>query len=84
MAKSRSRSSTPKRTLAMQAREFICVGCNSTVFTFSDSEPERDRCYNCTFIKRVADTPEQEAELRKLLDCEWQEREDSDDNSGVR
>jgi len=31
----------------------------------------------------VADTPEQEAELRKLLDCEWQERED-DDHSGVR
>ena len=67
----------------MLPREFICVGCNAHVFSYSDNS-ERDRCYNCAFIKRVADTPEQEAELRKLLGCEWQEREDSDDNSGVR
>jgi hypothetical protein len=67
----------------MQAREFTCIGCNARVFSYSDIS-DRDRCYNCTFIKRVADTPQQEAELRKLLGCEWQEREDSDDNSGVR
>ena len=66
----------------MLPREFVCVDCNAMVFSYSD-DTGRDRCYNCTFIKRVADTPEQEAELRKLLDCEWQERED-DDHSGVR
>lgn len=64
-------------------REFICVGCNAQVFSYSDVS-DRDRCYNCTFILRVAESAEQEAELRKLLGCEWQEREDSDDNSGVR
>lgn len=60
--------------------EFVCADCNAHVFSYS-GDTSRDRCYNCAFIKRVADTPEQEAELRKLLGCEWQER--SDDHSGV-
>lgn len=63
--------------------EFICVGCNATVFSYVGDD-KRDRCYNCSFVARVADTPEQEAELRKVLGCEWQEREDGDGNSGVR
>jgi hypothetical protein len=66
----------------MLPREFVCVGCNARVFSYSD-DASRDHCYNCTFVLRVADTPEQEAELRKLLGCEWQEAED-DDHSGVR
>jgi hypothetical protein len=67
----------------MPPREFICEDCNVQVFSYSDEARERTRCYNCAFIKRVADTPEQEKELRALLGCERQEREDSDDNSGV-
>jgi hypothetical protein len=67
----------------MLPREFVCSDCNCHVYSYSE-EPQRERCYNCAFIKRVADSPEQEAELRKVLGCERQEREDSDDNSGVR
>jgi hypothetical protein len=69
--------------LETHPREFICVGCNSTVFSYG-GDAGRDRCYNCTFVKRVAETAEQEAELRKLLGCEWEEREDRDGHSGVR
>ena len=61
----------------MRPHEFICVGCNADVYSYGGVS-DRDRCYNCTFVLRVAETPEQEAELRKLLGCEWQEREDGD------
>jgi hypothetical protein len=68
----------------MPLPEFICIDCNAHVFVYSgDSGVVRERCYNCAFIRRVADSPEQEAELRKVLGCERQEREAEDDNSGV-
>lgn len=65
-------------------RSFICADCQALVWDFSgDPDMSRDKCYNCTFVRRIADSPEQEAELRELLGCELQEPEVSDDNPGV-
>ena len=62
-------------------RSFVCADCQSMVFDYSgDKDASRDRCYNCIFVMRVAGGVEQEAELRKILDCERRER---DDHSGV-
>ena len=62
-------------------RSFVCRDCQSQVFDFSgDKDMSRDLCYNCMFVMRVAHSAEQEAELRKLLDCE---RRGPDANSGV-
>lgn len=59
--------------------QFVCLDCNAHVVVWG-GDASRDRCYNCTFIRRVCDTPEQVAEMRKTLGCEWQDR---DDNPGV-
>lgn len=62
-------------------RSFVCVDCQSLVFDYSgDEKSSRDKCYNCVFVSRVAHDAVQEAQLRKLLDCE---RREPDDHSGV-
>lgn len=53
--------------------QFVCRDCNTDVVSWG-SDPLRETCYNCQFIRRVCDTPEQKAEMRKMLGCEWQER----------
>lgn len=73
MEKRPSRSSTPRLVKSMP-HEFVCVSCNSDVISYGDDD-KRVRCYNCSFIQRVAESPEQEAKLRKLLGCEWEERD---------
>lgn len=63
--------------------EFVCLDCNAHVVTWGGNR-ERDRCYNCTFVRRVCDTPEERAEMRKILGCELYEREnDGNENSSV-
>lgn len=51
--------------------EFVCIDCGFYVVSWG-GDKLRDRCYNCSFIRRVCDTPEQEAEMRKVLGCERQ------------
>lgn len=58
-----------------RAHQFVCRDCNADVVSWGDDQ-SRDLCYNCTFIRRVCDTPEQKAEMRKLLGCEWQDRDE--------
>lgn len=58
------------------AHQFVCADCNIDVVVWG-GDASRDLCYNCTFIRRVCDTPEQQAEMRKVLGCERVER-DSD------
>lgn len=80
MGKRRSELSTPRREKGME-RNFVCVDCQAMVFDFSgDADVLRDKCYNCTFVSRVADSAEHEAELRRVLGCERRER---DGNCGV-
>ena len=80
MANRKSRSSTPKLAKSME-REFVCRDCQAMVYDFAgDPETLRDRCYNCMFVMRVSHDAEQEARLRKILNCE---RREPDANSGV-
>lgn len=55
-----------------EPRVFICADCQAHTVSWG-GDPSRDCCYNCTFVRRVCDTPEQEAEMRKILGCERQE-----------
>lgn len=61
---------------------FVCVDCQSMVhiFDYDTIDMSRNKCYNCMFVTRVAGSAEQEAELRRVLDCE---RREPDDNPGV-
>lgn len=75
-----SLSSIPRSEKKME-HSFRCVDCQALVYDFSgDVDVSRDKCYNCMFVMRVADSAEQEAALRKTLNCE---RREPDDNSGV-
>lgn len=74
MANRKSRLSIPKSETPMVERSFVCRDCQSLVYDWSgDPEPLRDKCYNCMFVTRVSHDAEQEARLRKLLDCERRE-----------
>lgn len=62
-------------------RSFVCADCQAMVHDFSgDLDLSRDKCYNCLFVTRVADSAEHEAELRRVLNCE---RREPDGHSGV-
>jgi hypothetical protein len=52
-----------------QPIEFICADCKSHVFSYGGN-PYATRCYNCTYIRNMDLSPEREAEMRRILDCE--------------
>lgn len=60
----------------MLPREFVCLDCKAHVFSYG-GDPTAERCYNCTFIRGLELTPEKETELRKVLDCELCEADES-------
>lgn len=61
----------------MLPREFICLDCKAHVFNYGGGEDRGDRCYNCHFILGLELAPETEAELRRMLDCELREADES-------
>ena len=61
----------------MLPREFICADCKALVFSYAADRDQRDRCFNCDFIRGLELAPETEAELRRVLDCELRETDES-------
>lgn len=57
----------------MEPREFICDDCKSWVFSYSPDQTLDDLCHNCRLIRGLELSPEQEAEMRKVLNCERME-----------
>jgi hypothetical protein len=60
--------------------EFICADCKSTVFSYGGPDTQT-RCANCEVVAEMREerglTPEDEAELRKLLGCELPKGEEA-------
>lgn len=67
----------------MLPREFVCVDCKAHVYNYGGGEDRGDRCYNCHFIRTLELSPDKEAELRRVLDCELRQ-EDEDYQEGRR
>jgi len=59
--------------LATPVHEFVCVDCNSDVFSFGGPEGQT-RCASCEIVHEMKAegklTPESEASLREFLGCE--------------
>ena len=53
--------------------EFVCADCKSNVFSYGGPDAAT-RCANCEVVAEMREerglTPEDEADLRKLLGCE--------------
>jgi hypothetical protein len=53
--------------------EFVCADCKSNVFSYGGLDPQT-RCASCEVVAELREerglSPEDEAELRKLLGCE--------------
>jgi hypothetical protein len=53
--------------------EFVCADCKATVFSYGGRDAAT-RCANCEVVAEMREerglTPDDEADLRKLLGCE--------------